>query len=186
MRRRCQLSKREAAQYESKQGPCNRWHYFRFPGWIRGCLWAWALHFASRSGLLYVESRKQDSFGKTFDQLAHLGTIEYAAANCYGTRNVQTVLKNETEMLALLTDGDKHRDAGSLPLAAAQARLAARELIAAGAQSSSGDPSGLVERARALAASAGWKDSSETHLHQIIEALDKDTCEASKGGTTSR
>jgi hypothetical protein len=144
-----------------------------------------ALHFASESGLLYVASRKQNSFGETFDKLAHLGTIEYAAANCSGTGNVQTVLKNETEMLALLTDENKHRDAESLPLAAAQARLAARELITSGAQSSSGDRD-LVERARALAVSAGWNDPSETHLHQIIEALDKDICKAPTGGTISQ
>lgn len=145
-----------------------------------------AAHFASQSGLLYVASRKQNGFSETFDQLAHLGTIEYAAANCSGTGNVQTVLKNETEMLALLADGNKHRDAGSLPLAAAQARLAARALIAAGAQSGSGERSGLVERARALAERAGWKDSSEMRLHQIIDALDKDTCKVSSGGTNSQ
>lgn len=144
------------------------------------------LYFVSRSGLLYVASSRQDNFGQMFDQLAHLGMIEYAAANCSGVGDVQTVLKNEGQMLKLLAEGQNHGDAESLPLAAARARLAARELIDAGTQLQSNDHSAMEESARAVATSAGWKDPSETHLREIIGALDRDTCRASFGGSISQ
>jgi hypothetical protein len=135
-----------------------------------------SLESLSASGLLYVGSRKQEGFDRMFDQLAHLGTIEYAAANCAGRHDVHAVLMNESDILTLLAEGNKQTDSLSLPLAAAQARLAARELLATGAQSRGKTYSSLAERARSLAAAAGWKDSSETHLREIIEALDRDHC----------
>jgi hypothetical protein len=135
-----------------------------------------SLEALSASGLVYVGSRKQDSFDRMFDQLAHLGTIEYAAADCAGRHDVHVVLMNESKILTLLAEGNNQTDTLSPPLAAAQARLAARELIAAGTQSSSEPHSSLAERARSLAVGAGWKDPSETHLREIIEALDRDHC----------
>jgi hypothetical protein len=130
----------------------------------------------SASGLVYVGSRKQDSFDRMFDQLAHLGTIEYAAADCAGRHDVHVVLMNESKILTLLAEGNNQTDTLSPPLAAAQARLAARELMAAGTHSSGEAHSSLAERARSLAVAAGWKDSSEPRLREIIEALDRDHC----------
>jgi hypothetical protein len=140
----------------------------------------------SASGLVYVESRKQDSFDRMFDQLAHLGTIEYAAADCAGRHDLHVVLMNESGILTLLAKGSQQAGALSLPLAAAQARLAARELIAVGAQSMGEDHSSLAKRATSLAAAAGWKDSSEAHLREIIEALDRDHCTQPPTGAISQ
>src|SRR3981081_3419816 len=62
------------------------------------------LRFGSESGLLSTGRGKQGSFGQMFDKLAHLGTIEYAAANCSGRGDMQTVLTNERKMLKLLAE----------------------------------------------------------------------------------
>jgi hypothetical protein len=145
-----------------------------------------SLGSVSASGLLYVGPRKQDAFGQTFDKLAHLGTIEYAAANCSRTSDVQLAISNERKMLALLAEENKPTNGESLPLAAAQARLTARELINAETQSGKDGYSALVEQAKSRAVEAGWKDPSEAHLRQIVEALDRDTCTPPEGGTTSR
>lgn len=149
-----------------------------------GAAYAWnSVGLASASGLLYIRSENQGSFEQTFDKLAHLGTIEYAAANCSGTSDVQLALRNESKMVGLLAEGNKETNS-QLPLAAAQARLAARELIEAEKQSSTSAGSSSFERARSSAITAGWKDSSDAHLRHIIEALDRDTC--ATGGGASR
>lgn len=144
-----------------------------------------AVGFVNASGLLYGGNRKGDGFTQTLDKLAHLGTIEYAAANCSHTGDAKVALTNESKMLAMLDEDSKRDDRRQLPLAPAQARLAAREMIETDGQSTNADSS-LVERARSLAVAAGWRDSSDAHLRQIVEALDQDACAMPGEGGISR
>jgi hypothetical protein len=145
-----------------------------------------SVRFVTASGLLYGGPRTGDSFTQAFDKLAHLGTIEYAAANCSGTSDVQVALTNERKILVLLEEDSKHPGHQPIPIAAAQARLAVREMIETEGRPSTQIDSGSAERARSSAASAGWKDSSDAHLRQIIGALDRDICALPGGGATSR
>jgi len=145
-----------------------------------------SVKFATASGLLYSGSRKEGGFTQTFDKLAHLGTIEYAAANCSGRNDVQVALTNENKILALLDEDNRHADRQPVPLVAAQARLAVREMIETEKRSGTSASSGMAERARNFALSAEWTDSSDAHLRQIMDALDRDICAVPGGGATSQ
>jgi len=122
------------------------------------------------AGKIYVTTGGFDSL---FDGMARLGADETLASKCDGKGDLKFALDNEAQTIRVLQNSARTARLAP-PLEVASARLSARNAVA-GRQTD--------REAERLLRSAGWRNTSESHMREIIEALDQDHCAGTSGGS---
>jgi hypothetical protein len=121
-------------------------------------------------------------FDREFDDFSRLGALENVAA-CGDSKSVSKALEGETDLL----HGMQERSASHTTplLLIAEARLIVRKAMA-----TERDPLSKIQpetgkqeasRVEILLKGAGWQDASESHLREVIRALDDDQCRKNEG-----
>jgi hypothetical protein len=116
-------------------------------------------------------------FDREFDDFSRLGAMEYVAA-CGDKKSALRALESETEIL----NGMRERNASDATwlLHVAEARLIVRKAIAREQESPMNLQSDALKQdalsVEILLKGAGWRDPSESHMREVIHALDDDQC----------
>lgn len=122
------------------------------------------------------------NFNRLFLGMGRLEALEINAANCGGTSNAPSVLKDEAELIPEI-ERAAHAQGLNPPIGVAEAILAARDASVAQRVGDRELQSQQEARAENLLESAGWTKASAADIHEIVARLDADQCrEASAGG----
>jgi hypothetical protein len=116
-------------------------------------------------------------FDREFDDFSRLGAMEYVAA-CGDRKSALRALESETQML----HGMQERNASDSTwlLRVAGARVIVRKAMAREQESPMNLQSDALKQeslsVEILLKGAGWRDPSESHMREVIRALDEDQC----------
>jgi hypothetical protein len=132
----------------------------------------------SQIPLLRLNRSAAGGFDRELDDFSRLGALEYVAA-CGERNSALRALDSEAEILRGIRERNGS-DASAL-LRVAEARLIVRKAMATEHQESPMKlhPDAMKQGApsvEVLLKDAGWRDPSESHMRDVIRALDDDQC----------
>jgi hypothetical protein len=125
----------------------------------------------------FVDPRqsKKEGLDRVVEDFAKLGGYESVAANCNGTSDTQPALNKEAEAIR---DLQQREGSDTALLSVAEAKLLVRTLIVAEKPPSASHQASDATRQRVedLLKNAGWTNSSEAHIRDVVRELDQDQC----------
>jgi hypothetical protein len=128
---------------------------------------------ASSTPFVGARHSNKEGFDRVVEDFAKLGGYESVAANCGGTSETQPALAMEVEVIHDLQER-KGSDANLLNIA--EAKSLVRSMMVFERNPTNHQPAGTAQRAEDLLRNAGWTNSSEAHMRDVVQELDQDQC----------